>query len=427
MKLVTRARLLALSLALGTAAVACGSGSNTTPQVVASDSNQLGQVGMQLTLPSGVTITSVNYSVMGPTPQTGTVPIGSAQDVQFVVGGLLAGSYTIQLTATDSSGDPCSGSGAFSVTPGAVTSVSVAMTCIADSDAVVPAPVNTGSVVVEAGVSLEAGSPTVCPGITALTVTPAALPVGSSAAVSVATIGGTPTIQWTQSDAPGQTGAGTFADATAASTTFTCTQGGQAVVTVSVATGACVGVPFTTMFALVTCEGNADAGSDASPDVHEAGPSPCAQFNGGQGCTPTEQLFVDHDPTNGCYDCLVNGGCVDDAIYGDVGHECEDFGNPTQQAECTDTVKCILGSGCAQSGVAICYCGSSPVAGSCQGNPAPGPIDGVCASTIATGLNFPVGDGTDITKNLTNTILPGGAAVQLFQCAASNGCTSCLH
>jgi hypothetical protein len=383
-------------------------------------------VGLQLSLPSGVTIATVNYSIMGPTPQQGSVSVGNDQAIQFVVGGLAAGSYTIQLTATDSNGDPCSGSGPFTVTPGTVTSASLTMACIVDGDAVVPAPVNTGSVFVDAGVVLEAGTPTVCPGITSLTVTPAALPVGSSAAVSVATIGGTPTIQWTQSDATGQTGAGTFADASAASTTFTCTQAGQTVVTVSVATGACVGVPFTTLFALVNCE--TTPGSDAGSDASDAsGPSPCAQFNGGQGCTPTEQLLVQHDPSNGCYSCLVNGGCLDDSLFGDTGHECGDFGTPTQQQECIDTVSCILASGCAQTGVAVCYCGTSPVAGTCQGNPAAGPINGACASQIATGLGFPETDGTDITKNLTNSLQPAGAAVQLFQCAAANACNSCLH
>jgi hypothetical protein len=294
-----------------------------------------------------------------------------------------------------------------------------------DNDAVVPAPVNTGSVFVDAGVTLEAGTPIQCPGITSLTVTPAALLVGSSATVAVATIDGTPSIQWTQSDAMGQTGAGTFANATAASTTFTCTQPGQVLVNVSVATGPCAGAPFTSLFAIVTCEGNPEAGVDAAPDVSEGGVSPCAQFNNGQGCTQTEQLFVNHDPTNNCYTCLINGGCLDDLVFGDSNHECEDLPSG-QQAACFATLQCILGSGCASPAVSNCYCGTAPVAGTCQGNPAPGPIDGVCATQIAGGLGFPVSDGTDVTKHLTDTILPSGIADQIFQCAASNSCASCL-
>jgi hypothetical protein len=179
------------------------------------------------------------------------------------------------------------------------------------------------------------------------------------------------------------------------------------------------------MFAIVTCEGNPEAGVDATADVSEAGVSPCAQFNGGAGCSQTEQLFVNHDPTGTCYSCLVNGGCLDDKIFGDANHECEDLAAGSQSA-CFATLQCILGSGCAQNGVSICYCGTAPVSGNCQGNPAPGPIDGVCASQIAAGLGFPVSDGTDNTKHLTDFTLPGGMATQLFQCAQSNACTSCL-
>jgi hypothetical protein len=426
MKLVSRARIFGLALALGPLAVACGSESHTS-QTHASDSTDVGQVGMQLTLPSGVTVTSVSYTIAGPSSQTGTVAVGGADAIQFIVGGLVAGSYTIQLSASDSNSDPCSGSGSFTVTPGTVTGVSVAMQCIVDNDAVVPAPVNTGSVFVDAGVTLEAGSPIQCPGITSLTVTPAALLVGTSATVAVATIDGTPSIQWTQSDAMGQTGAGTFANATAASTTFTCTQPGQVLVNVSVATGPCAGAPFTSLFAIVTCEGNApEAGVDATADVSEAGVSPCAQFNNGQGCTATEQLFVNHDPSGLCYSCLVNGGCLDDLIYGDSKHECEDLAASAQDA-CFATIKCILGSGCASPAVSSCYCGTAGVSTDCQGSPAPGPINGMCASQIASGLGFPVTDGTDNTKHLTDTVLPAGVADQIFQCAASNTCASCLQ
>jgi hypothetical protein len=176
-----------------------------------------------------------------------------------------------------------------------------------------------------------------------------------------------------------------------------------------------------------------DAGSDAGPDATadasdgSSGSSPCASFNGGQGCTATEQLFVQHDPTNGCYDCLVNAGCLDDSSFGDVGHECGDFATQTQQNQCTDTINCILGSSCAQTSVAVCYCGTAPVAGTCQGNPAAGPINGACASQIATGLGFPETDGTDITKNLTDTTLPAGMGVQIFVCAEANHCASCLQ
>jgi hypothetical protein len=429
MKLIGKASILGLTLALASVA-ACGQKTHSNSQQAPGSSEpaaNTGQVGMQLTLPGGVTISQVSYTISGPTPQTGTVPVGDAQSIQFVVGGLAAGSYTIALSASDSAGDPCSGSGTFTIVPGTVTGAVVTMQCIVGSDAVAPAPVNSGSVLVEAGVTLEAGAPTVCPGISSLTVTPAELPVGSTAMVAVATIGGAPTIQWSQTDAPGQTGAGTFGAATAASTTFKCTTAGQAVLTVSVATGACVGVPFTTLSTIVTCDAPADAGaandaSDAS-DAAEASttPSPCAQFNGGAGCTPTEQALVAADSNGACYSCLANAGCLDDSLFGDIGNECGDFANPSDVALCMDTLNCLISSNCAAP-LSKCYCGSAGVSSTCQGNPAPGPIDGVCAAKIAAGLGFPASDGTDITKNLTDKTKPGGRADQIFQCASSNGC-----
>jgi hypothetical protein len=42
------------------------------------------------------------------------------------------------------------------------------------------------------------------------------------------------------------------------------------------------------------------------------------------------------------------------------------------------------------------------------------------------GLGFPVSDGTDNTKSMADTAKPGGMALQIFQCALSNACTTCL-
>jgi hypothetical protein len=424
MKFVTGIGLLGLTF-VAAAVAACGSHSASTDSNVTDPSGSTGQVGMRLTLPGGVSLSTVNYSITGPTPEQGSVDVSSSDGIAFVVGGLQAGNYSIQLTATDSNAGACSGSSNFAVSPGTVTGVSLAMQCIDPTDAVAPAPVNSGSVFVDAGVTVDAASPAVCPGITSLTVLPAEVLVGKSSTVAVATIGGAPTVQWTQSVAPGQTGAGTFANATAATTTFTCTQAGQVLVNVSVATGACVGVPFTTMFAVVTCDANtSDAGADGpSSDASDGSTvSACAKNNGGLGCTPTEQLFVQADSTGACYSCLVANGCLDDSIFADTGHECEDLTGTTQQQECRDTVSCILGAGCATSAVSTCYCGTAGVSTTCQGNPAPGPINGACAQQISTGLGFPLNDGTDVTKNFTDTTRPAGMADQIFQCALSNKC-----
>jgi hypothetical protein len=176
--------------------------------------------------------------------------------------------------------------------------------------------------------------------------------------------------------------------------------------------------------------------------------TPCGGSANGY-CTPTEALLVAHDIANAkvtpdagegpgdCYACLWNAGCVDDVTFGDNGHECEDLPNTafdagaqagkSEDSLCLQTLSCLLSTSCASAAVSGCYCGTAGVATSCQGNPAPGPINGACAQPIADGLGYPVSDGTDITKHLTDTTKPAGVADQILQCALSNICTSCLQ
>jgi hypothetical protein len=208
--------------------------------------------------------------------------------------------------------------------------------------------------------------------------------------------------------------------------------------------------------------GAADAASDGGADGGDAGPCtstppppctaagqsccvPCPGSASGV-CTPTEAMIVAHDVAkgqatmgvdNGCYACLYNGGCLDDVTFGDNGHECEDLPNAafdagaqagkSEDSLCLQTLSCLLSTSCASAAVSGCYCGTAGVATSCQGNPAPGPINGACAQPIADGLGYPVSDGTDITKHLTDTTKPAGVADQILQCALSNTCTACLQ
>jgi hypothetical protein len=161
--------------------------------------------------------------------------------------------------------------------------------------------------------------------------------------------------------------------------------------------------------------------------------------NNGGLCSATEQQFVAHDistgkatapgpdPSGSCYACLLGGGCLDDTQFADTGHECEDPVTTGTAAQCEAVISCILGSSCAASSVGTCYCGTAGISTTCQGNPAPGPINGACDTQIATGLGFPLTDGTDNTKNLTDTTRAAGKADQIFQCALSNACSACLH
>jgi hypothetical protein len=187
----------------------------------------------------------------------------------------------------------------------------------------------------------------------------------------------------------------------------------------------------------------------------QTGCVPCDQ-NTSEVCTPTEAKFVqldidlglattaapETDPSS-CYECLVSFSCIDDAS-GDVNKECEDntgaatYASGTTVAECQSVLSCIVDSlgtppveahGCAANGVSGCYCGTDP-ASSCGSGSASAPItagvNGACASQIATGLNFPLGDGADISHDLSVKTLATGRAIQIFACANSNGCLSCL-
>ncbi len=173
-----------------------------------------------------------------------------------------------------------------------------------------------------------------------------------------------------------------------------------------------------------------------------AGQTNCVKCQGNASgiCTPTETALVQHDITKGlatapgndpagtCYSCLLGGACIDDTTFGDSGHECEDslatFGT---SAMCEATISCIFQTACAKTAVAACYCGTAGVATTCQGNPAPGPINGACDRVIAAGLVFPVTDGTDNTAKLENVAYAAGKADQIFQCALANSCAACQN
>jgi hypothetical protein len=189
-----------------------------------------------------------------------------------------------------------------------------------------------------------------------------------------------------------------------------------------------------------------------------AGQTNCVQCQGNTSnvCTPTEAAIVAADiaadnvtaagPDNGansCYACLVASSCIDDSS-GDINKECEDttgsaaYTSSTTVAECEAVLQCILNSAgsppvatneCAENGVSGCYCGTDP-ASSCGSGSASAPVtagvNGACATQIATGLGFPLGDGADILKNFSVKTLAAGRANAILGCATSNGCSSCL-
>ena len=112
-------------------------------------------VGIMLNLPPGF-FASLDWVIEGPAGSySGTVQFGGARSIEFVVGGINAGDgYAITLSGLDVDGQPCSGTSAkFSVSPGTTTGAGVLIQC-ATGDGAAGAPVSSGNVAVEAGVSL---------------------------------------------------------------------------------------------------------------------------------------------------------------------------------------------------------------------------------------------------------------------------------
>lgn len=172
----------------------------------------------------------------------------------------------------------------------------------------------------------------------------------------------------------------------------------------------------------------------------------CSPYNGGAGCTPTEQLFVLHDPVppaDGgmtCYQCLVNAGALDDTVFPDTGHECNDSplfmsipefpDAAVQQDFCFQTLKCILGTSpscvdVANAGPADCFCGAGVTTLACAA-PMFQPT-GSCAAEEAAGFGQPASATVAILNMFTNTAWGSGQANQIFTAGISSGCTRCAQ
>jgi hypothetical protein len=114
-------------------------------------------VSVTFNIPPGL-FASLDWVISGPNGYySGTVYFGQAHSIEFVAGGVDAGSgYTITLAGMDRYGDPCSGTSApFVVTAGQVSGAGVVLTCDVPVGDATPADVTTGAVGVEAGVVLH--------------------------------------------------------------------------------------------------------------------------------------------------------------------------------------------------------------------------------------------------------------------------------
>ncbi len=397
MKLIRNA--FAASVAVAALAVVACSGrgssigttaSNTNPGnvgVLTGAAGDTGTVGARLTIATGVNVTSLNWTIKNATNSyTGTVNIGDAQSVEWVAGGIFAGSgYSISVTGTDTSGDPCTGSTPSNITvsAGTTTQAVISVTCIAPPDAAVAADVTTGSLEVDASVVFQGTPPVQCPGINSFSINPAEITLGQTSQLNVATTSPTPIITWSVSPA----GGGSFSSVNSAAPTFQCTAGGTQVTvtaTVSLAADAgnslCFGAdggptqPFESISALVNCEGTGI--------VCLGGTTACGPDGGTQVCV-NEQTDV-----NNC------GGC---------GIVC-----PTSA---TGTTACQAGV-CKIIATPPTACTSAP----CGANTVtcPASANGVCTATEQLIINH------DILKNNQAAGAPSNSSC--YACLVLNAC-----
>lgn len=194
-----------------------------------------GMLSMALTLPTGVTISAVQYAIHSaqptspPADKTGTIDTSNTMATPSVETSYPAStSDTVTLTATTSAGEPCTGtSPQFSVVSNGQALVAVTMTCGLLTPDGGPGSVRVNGTVVD--------NSDICPALTSWTVSPLTTgPTGTINVGSTATdgdAGDVLTYKWTATPAPATD---PFTSSSSASTTFNCPGTGNFALTITV-------------------------------------------------------------------------------------------------------------------------------------------------------------------------------------------------
>lgn len=232
--LPTPALVLLVAAGLSAVAVGCGSptdGDQRDPSrtiTLAPDgpaNSDTGAVGFQLSLPSGQLIPVLNWSISGPNGAATVVKSGTittqSRGVTFLVGNLaVASGYQVSLAGTANDGSiMCAGSASFAITNRQTTPVVVELACSSSTEG--------------AHVTLVNGTTFNCAAWNDVSASPTQTSVGDSVMLSATASGPVAsalTYNWSAAS-------GTFANNTAAQTTFTCTKVGMVNVTLVVGDG----------------------------------------------------------------------------------------------------------------------------------------------------------------------------------------------
>jgi hypothetical protein len=344
--------------------------------------DDIGSVGLALTLPGGAMINTVSYTITGgPAPGVnipGTIDVSGpgVTTATALVSGLLAGSYSVTMTATASDGQSCTGTQPFTVVSGQTAMANVILQCTTT--------VGRGQVAIN-------GRFDQCPFITGFTATALTAPVGGTITVGVNATeldpGDTIAYSWTNS-APG---IGTLAPTNAATGVFTCNAAGSASLSVTVTDGICGD---TRMDAIpITCTGGtggsgggaagapggSGGGEAGAPGGSGGGAAGAPGGSGGTECIETNPPAAIAAACDACLDMNQNpttDGC------------CNITSDPTGFSLCQAASACmrsgiVNGADCNVDGdTGTCYCGTSTT---CSSGGANGPC--VAEITAAAGRN----------------------------------------
>ncbi|HMG53354.1 MAG TPA: hypothetical protein VK601_07725, partial [Kofleriaceae bacterium] len=183
-----------------------------------------GQIGIELKLAPGLTLSAVNYTIVGPGgfSRLGTIDVSNSTTISAVIGGIPFGvGYQISLKATTDEGNAvCAGSATFDIAGPGTVPVALHVTCELQPE--------TGSIVVN-------GSLNVCPRINGIDASPAEVIFGGTIALAATAIDidGAPAplgFNWT-------TTSGTLDGATTTTPSFHCSTTGLVTITLAASDG----------------------------------------------------------------------------------------------------------------------------------------------------------------------------------------------
>jgi hypothetical protein len=229
--------------------VGCSSAPRGGPDPGAAMAQDGASVGMELTLPNGEQVNSVNWTVTGPNGastvvKTGMVSVGDSSTLQFNIAMPVGstGSYVVLVSGTSTDGlAVCAGTETFSVPSTLTVHISIALLCAATDP--------------DAGSALITASTYSCATVTAVSASPSEVLEGYPMGLTASAAGPNPSTLTYQWSAP----SGSFDTPNSPTANYTCaTAGGMVPVTVTVSDGTVPdggSCPAASTTVQVTCDG----------------------------------------------------------------------------------------------------------------------------------------------------------------------------